>query len=187
MQKIWKAVRPALYCFLIMTLICGVIYTAAVTFAAQVFFKHKANGSIVSVSTTAGGQKKEVGSSLIGQKFTSPKYLIGRPMEVSYLSPAGKEQKNRVAERVDWWHRFNDDKETPVPSDLVTSSASGVDAYISPEAAEYQIRRIASERGMTEDYVRVLVKRFTAGRILGFWGESRVNVLMVNLALDGLI
>ncbi len=168
-----------------MTILCGIIYPGAITGIAQLIFPHQANGSIITV-TLNDGTKKEYGSELIAQEFTKPSYLIGRPMGVTNLSPAGKEQEELVKERIDWWHSFDPGNKADIPADLVTSSGSGYDPNISPVAAEYQVARIARERGIREDAVRAVIKKCTQGRFLGFWGEPAVNVLDVNLMLDGL-
>jgi K+-transporting ATPase ATPase C chain len=186
MRKFWMILRPALVCFAVMTLLCGVLYPGVVTGIAQLAFPEKANGSIVRV-TLADGSTREYGSALIAQTFTRPEYLVGRPAGVSNLSPTGKEQAALVQERVDWWHRFDPANQAEIPADLVTSSGSGVDPNVSPEAAEYQVARIASARGMSEDEVRAVIAAYTTGRLLGFLGEPAVNVLKVNLALDGLL
>ncbi len=181
-----KLLKPALICFGVMTLLCGVLYTMAVTGIAQLVFPNQANGSVITV-TLRDGTQKNYGSELIAQEFTKPEYLIGRPGGVSNLSPVSKEQKKLVQERTDWWHSFDPNNKADIPMDLVTASGSGVDPNISPAAAEYQVSRIATARNMTEDEVRNIIKACTSGRFLGFIGESAVNVLKVNLALDGLI
>lgn len=186
MSKTMKIFRPALLCFLVMTIICGVIYTAAVTGIAQLIFPNQANGSIITVILSDGTQK-EYGSALIAQEFTKPNYMIGRPMGTTNLSPVSNEQKTKVQERIDWLHSLDPDNTTDIPMDLVTASGSGVDPNITPEAAEYQVARIARERDMSEDDVRAIIKKYTSGRFLGFIGEPAVNVLKVNLALDGLL
>lgn len=186
MTKAMKLLRPAFLCFVVMTILCGVLYTAAVTGVAQLIFPKQANGSIITV-TLKDGTQKEYGSALIAQEFTKPEYLIGRPMGTTNLSPVGEEQQKLVRERIDWWHAFDPDNTADIPMDLVTVSGSGVDPNISPSAAEYQAARIARERDMTEDDVKAIIGKYTTGRFLGFWGEPAVNVLKVNLALDGLI
>jgi K+-transporting ATPase ATPase C chain len=127
------------------------------------------------------------GSELLAQEFTRPEYLIGRPIGVTNLSPVSEEQKKLVQERIDWWHAFDPNNAAVIPMDLVTASGSGVDPNISPEAAEYQVIRIAMARNMEEDEVRSIIQTYTSGRFLGFIGEPAVNVLKVNLALDGLL
>jgi len=186
MKRMMHTLRPAFMCFVVMTLLCGAVYTAAVTGAAQLLFPGQANGSVITV-TLKDGTKREYGSALIAQTFTKPEYLIGRPRGVSNLSPVGEEQAKLVQERVDWWHRLDPDNTADIPMDLVTASGSGVDPNISPEAAEYQVPRIAKTRNMEEDKVRAVIRAYTSGRFLGFIGEPAVNVLKVNLALDGLL
>lgn len=186
MGKIMKLLRAALLCFLIMTILCGIIYPGIVTGVAQAVFPDKANGSIITV-TLKDGRKKDFGSALIAQEFTKPEYLIGRPMGTTNLSPVGEKQEKLVQDRIDWWHSIDPDNKADIPMDLVTASGSGVDPNISPEGAEYQVRRIAKERNMSEDAVKAIIEKYTTGRFLGFWGEPAVNVLKVNLALDGLL
>jgi len=180
-----KLLKPALMCFGIMTILCGVLYTAAVTGTAQLIFPNQANGSIITV--TLKSTQKEYGSTLIAQKFTKPEYLIGRPSGTTNLSPVGEKQKALVQERIDWWHALDPDNRADIPMDLVTASGSGVDPNISPAAAEYQVGRIARARNMEEEDVRHIIRTHTCGRFLGFIGEPAVNVLKVNLALDGLL
>lgn len=186
MLRVCKIFRPALICFLIMTLICGVLYTAAVTGLAQLAFPNQANGSVISV-TLKDGTQKEYGSALIAQEFTKPEYLIGRPSGATNLSPVSDKQKQLVQQRIDWWHAFDPDNKAEIPMDLITASGSGVDPHISPAAAEYQVARIAKARSMDEQAVRDIIARYSNGRLLGILGEPSVNVLKVNLALDGLL
>ncbi len=181
-----KQLRPAALILVVMIVICGVIYTGVMTGFAQLAFGQKANGSTITV-TLKDGTKKDYGSALIAQKFTQPQYLIGRPMLVSNLSPTSSEQKKLVEERVTFFHKLDPTNQAAIPADLVTASGSGVDPHISPEAAEYQVTRIARERNIEETAVRAIVKKYTTGRFLGFIGEPAVNVLKVNLALDGLL
>jgi K+-transporting ATPase ATPase C chain len=186
MNQTLKILKPALICFILMTVLCGMIYPGVVTGIAQAAFPDQANGSMLTV-TSAGGAQKEYGSALIAQKFAKPEYLIGRPPGVTNLSPAGPEQETLVRERTDWWHSLDPGNTADIPADLVTASGSGVDPNISPEAAEYQAPRIARERGVSEEAVRSIIKECTSGRFLGFWGEPAVNVLRVNLMLDGFL
>ncbi len=186
MKKALKILRPVVVCFIVMTIICGVLYPAFVTGVAQLVFPKEANGSIITV-TMKDGTKKDFGSKLIEQEFTKPQYLIGRPMGVSNLSPVGKELKEIVEKRVDWWHSFDKTNKKDIPADLVMGSGSGFDPDITPKGAEYQVERIAKARNISDDAVRDIIKKYTTGRFIGFWGEPSVNVLMVNLALDGLI
>lgn len=169
-----------------MTILCGIVYTSVVTLVAQAIFPEQSNGSIVTV-TLKDGTKKDVGSELIAQEFTQSKYLIGRPMPTTNLSPVSSEQEKKVQERIDWWHKFDPDNHDEIPMDLVTASGSGVDPFISPEAAKYQMERIAKARGISEDKVRKVIHQYTTERFFGFIGEPGVNVLKVNLALDGLL
>ncbi|HWQ98100.1 MAG TPA: potassium-transporting ATPase subunit KdpC [Clostridia bacterium] len=186
MRKLFVILRPALVCFAVMTLLCGVLYPGVVTGIAQLAFPAQANGSVVRV-TLSDGTVREYGSALIAQTFSKPEYLIGRPSGVSNLSPTSKEQSALVQERINWWHSFDPENKAEIPADLVSGSGSGVDPNVSPEAAEYQVARIASMRGMSEDEVRAIIAANTTGRLLGFLGEPAVNVLKVNLTLDGLL
>lgn len=186
MNRMMSVLKPAFLCFAAMTILCGIIYPGIVTGIAQAVFPDRANGSMITV-TLKDGTKKDFGSALIVQEFTKPEYLIGRPAGTTNLSPASEEQQKLVGERIDWWHSMDPDNTADIPMDLVTASGSGVDPNISPAAAEYQVARIARERGMSEDAVRAIIKQHTTGRFLGFWGEPAVNVLKVNLTLDGLL
>lgn len=174
---------------LAMTLLCGVIYTLAVTGVAQLVFPSQANGSIIN----ADG--KEVGSELIGQNFTDPGYFWGRPSATaeepynalagsgSNKAVTGEEASERVQERIDALRAADPGNDAPVPVELVTASASGLDPHISPAAARYQAGRVARSRGLTEDAVLKLIADHTEGRFLGVFGEERINVLQLNLAL----
>ena len=186
MKKNLNVLRPALLCFIVMTVLCGVIYTGAVTGIAQLAFPRQANGSMISV-TLKDGTRIDYGSALMAQAFTKPAYLVGRPMGATNLSPVSEEQEKLVAARVDWWHNFDPENKMDIPMDLVTASGSGVDPNISPAAAEFQVSRIAKARMISEDEVKSVIKKFTSGKFLGFAGEPAVNVLKVNLALDGLL
>jgi potassium-transporting ATPase KdpC subunit len=180
---------PASALLLAMTLITGVAYPVIVTAVAQVAFPSQANGSMIVVN----GQT--VGSSLIGQAFNDPKYFWGRLSAAgkdgydasgsagSNLGPTSKDLIDRIAADVDRLQAANGGG--PVPVDLVTTSASGLDPDISPAAAEYQVARVAAARSMSDADVRAAVARHTEGRLLGFLGEPRVNVLLLNLDLDG--
>lgn len=186
MRKMMEVFRPAVLCFVVMTILCGIIYPGIVTGIAQGAFPEQANGSIITV-TLKDGSPKDFGSALIAQEFTKPAYLIGRPMGTTNLSPVGEKQEKLVLERIAWWHAMDPDNQADIPPDLVTASGSGVDPHITPQAADYQVSRIAKARNMEEDEVRRLIQTYTRGRLLGFWGEPAVNVLQVNLALDGLL
>lgn len=185
MNWLVKITRPAIISFAVMTLICGVIYTAFVTGIAQLIFSDKANGSIIAVQSS-DGSTKEYGSALIGQEFTKSEYLIGRPMGITNLSSTSKEQEVLIQKRIDWWYDFDPNQKADLPADLITASGSGCDPNISPEAAEYQVIRIARGRNMSQEEVENIIDKCTTRRFLGFWGEPSVNVLKVNLMLDGL-
>lgn len=200
-MKTLKTVLPkAIYILLVMTLICGIIYPLVVTGISQLFFKEKANGSIIEVNG------KKYGSELLGQQFTGDKYLWGRIMNIntttfqdekgnavmyaapSNLSPASDKYKRLVAERVERIKKSNPDMQVDkIPVDLVTCSGSGMDPHISVAAAQYQIKRIAKSRNMTNQDVQKIIDKYTTGRFAGIFGEKVVNVLKVNLALDGII
>ena len=187
-HRLW----PAFALLLVLTIITGVIYPVLVTAIAQVAFPKQANGSFI---VTADG--RTIGSSLIGQAFSDPKYFTGRPSAAgadgydgsasagSNLGPTNQALIDRITQQVDALRAANGD--APVPVDLVTTSASGLDPDISPAAADYQVGRVASARSMSESDVRAAVARHTEQPTLGFLGEPRVNVLLVNLDLDGLL
>jgi K+-transporting ATPase ATPase C chain len=182
---------PAVSILLAFTVITGIIYPVVVTGIAQVVFPKQANGSMIAVDG------KTVGSSLIGQSFDNPKYFSGRPSAAgasgydptvsggSNLSSTSKALIDAITARVDAQRKANDNG--PVPIELVTASASGLDPDISPAAAEYQVPRVAKARGMTEDAVRAVVARHTSQPFLGFIGAASVHVLELNLDLDGLL
>lgn len=183
--------RPALMMLLVFTAITGVVYPLLVTGIAQVVFPHQANGSLI----VRNG--RVVGSALIGQPFDEPKYFWSRPSGTSpfgynaaassgsNLSPTNPALVAAVQGRVDALRAADAGNTAPIPSDLVTASGSGLDPHISPAAALYQAPRVARERELPPDAVRELVSRHTEGRFLGLLGEPRVNVLVLNLALDG--
>jgi K+-transporting ATPase ATPase C chain len=186
-----RTLWPAFAILLAMTLITGVAYPAIVTAVAQVAFPSQANGSMIVVDG------KTIGSSLIGQAFSDPKYFWGRLSAAgkdgydasgsagSNLGPTSQALIDRISADVDKLRQANGGG--PVPVDLVTTSASGLDPDISPAAADYQVARVAAARSMSETDVRAAVARHTSGELLGFLGEPRVNVLLLNLDLDGLI
>ena len=185
-MRILKSMRAPVIGLAAMTLICGVVYTALVTGVGQALFGAKANGSLITV-TLKDGSTRTFGSELIAQEFIAPQYMIGRPIAVSNLGPSSAAQAKLVQARVDWWHAFDPTNTAPIPEDLVTASGSGVAPYISSSAAEYQVARIAAARGMSPDDVRAVIARHTKPRFVGVLGEPGVNVLLVNLDLDGLI
>jgi K+-transporting ATPase ATPase C chain len=181
-----KVFRPALISFLLLTLICGILYPGVITGIAGVFFPRQATGSIITVKLK-DGSVKEYGSALIAQQFTEAKYMIGRPSDHQNLSPVSEEYKKIVEVRIQWWRAFDPQNTQDIPADLIASSGSGVDPNITPAAAEFQVERIATARSITVEAVRAIIKKYTTGRFLGIWGEPVVNVLKVNLALDGLL
>ena len=184
--------RRALAMLIVTTLITGVAYPLLVTGISQAAFHDKASGSLIE------RDGKTAGSSLIGQSFADPKHFWGRPSATSpypYNSSAssGSNQGplnsalgDAVTGRIKALRDADPDNTVPVPVDLVTASASGLDPHISPAAAEYQVKRVAKARNVDPQKVRSLVEQFTEGRQLGFLGEPRVNVLGLNLALDTL-
>ena len=186
-----KDIKPAILLFIAFTIICGGIYPAVVTGIASVAFPKQANGSFI---TDKSG--KMIGSSLIGQPFSDPRYFWPRPSATadfgynpsasggSNLGPTNPDYLKSVGDRVKALHEAGISGN--VPANLVQSSASGLDPNISPEAAKIQIPRVARERGMSEEAVQKLVTAHTEERQLGFLGEPRVNVLGLNLALDGI-
>jgi potassium-transporting ATPase KdpC subunit len=184
--------RSVVLMFLVLTVITGVAYPLLVTVIAQIVFPYQANGSLI----VRDG--KLIGSELIGQSFDDPKYFWGRPSATSAfpddasassgsnLGPTNPAQFDAVRTRVEAIKKAQPDTTGPVPIDLVTASASGLDPHISPAAAEYQVARVAKTRGLSEEAVRHLLSQNTEGRTFGVLGEPRVNVLMLNLALDDL-
>lgn len=182
--------RPALVALTALTLITGFLYPLVITGIAQILFPRQANGSLILIDG------KPVGSSLIGQPFAAPKYFWGRPSATSpfpynaaassgsNLGPTNDALIKAVQARIDALKAVDPGNPLPIPVDLVTASASGLDPHISPAAAEYQVRRIARVRGLDETDVRRLVAQHMEGRQLGVLGEPRVNVLTLNLALD---
>lgn len=200
-MKTFKSVLPkAAMIFLIFTVVCGILYTGVITGIAQLIFPDQANGSLIEVDG------KKYGSELLGQQYTDDRHMWGRIMNIdvatytdadgkavmyaspSNLSPASEEYEALVAERVEKLRAANPDMdETAVPVDLVTCSGSGLDPHISPAAAEYQVARIANAQGIGEDEVRDIIDQCTKGRFLGIFGEETVNVLKVNLMLDGIL
>ena len=195
----FRQVRPAIVLVVALTLITGLLYPLAMTGVAQVLFPRQANGSLI----TKDG--KVIGSALIGQVFADDKYFHGRPSATnrpdpndssktvdapynaansmgSNLGPTNKALIDRVKEEAGKLGQEN--ASTPVPIDLVTTSGSGLDPHISPEAALFQVPRIAKARDVPEDRIRQLVNEHVEGRMLGLLGEPRVNVLALNMAMD---
>lgn len=184
-------IRPALVLFGALTFACGALYPAAVTGIGRLAFPHQAGGSLVEVDG------RTVGSTLIGQPFSLPGYFWGRPSATapmagnaaasggSNLGPTNPALLDAVKARVEALRRADPGNHAPVPVDLVTASASGLDPEISIAAAEYQAARIAAARKLPEPQVRALIAAHSRQPALGFLGEPRVNVLALNLALDG--
>lgn len=201
MMKSTKSLAlKALVFLLFLTLLCGVIYPLVVTGISQLFFPKQANGSLIEVNG------KKYGSELLAQQFTGNQYMWGRVMKLdvstfkdkngktlmyavpSNLTPASDDYDKLIAERVEKIKAANPEKgDTPIPVDLVTCSGSGLDPHISPAAAQYQIERIAKTRGITADKVNEIMLHYTNKKLLGVLGEETVNVLEVNLALDGIL
>ncbi len=191
-MNIRKTLVRSLLMLLVLTLLCGVLYTLAVTGVAQLFFPRQANGSIIQKNGTA------VGSSLIGQNFTDPGYFWGRPSATadypynvlasagSNLSVTSGDEAAAVQARIAYLRDADPGNEAAVPVDLVTASASGMDPDISVAGALYQAGRVARARGLAADSLAKLVAEHTQGRFLGIFGEERVNVLELNIALDAL-
>lgn len=185
-----RLIRQALTLLLLMTAVTGVFYPLVVTGMAQALFPSQANGSLIEKDG------KPVGSVLIGQSFTDPKYFWGRPSATtprpnngaastgSNLGPTNPALTDVVKQRIDALHAADPDNRAPVPVDLVTASGSGLDPEISPAAAAYQVSRVARVRGLSESQVQAMVAMATTGRQFGVLGESRVNVLKLNMALD---
>jgi K+-transporting ATPase ATPase C chain len=183
-------IAPAFRVTLLFTILTGIIYPGVVTGLCQILFRDKANGSLVSVN----GQV--VGSSLIGQNFAKPEYFQPRPSAAgndgydptasggSNYGPTNQKLIDRVKASVDKFRKENPDYSGPIPADLVTASASGLDPHLSPASAYAEAPRIAKARGVDVEAIRELVASNTESRQLGFLGEPRVGVLALNLALD---
>ena len=185
-------IRPVLASFLILSLLTGAVYPLAVAALARTFFPSTSGGSLI----VRDG--KVIGSELIGQPFRDPRYFWGRPSATdthpynaafskgSNLGPSNPALAEAVRTRALALRGSEGGSTLPVPADLVTASASGLDPHVSPRGAEFQVSRVAAARGLPEARVRELVHACTEGRSLGFLGEPRVNVLLLNLRLDSL-
>ncbi len=192
MEDIITMIRNAFMLLILLMILTGVIYPLAVTGLSQTIFPYQANGSII----TKNG--KPVGSALIGQQFTDPKYFWGRPSATSAypynasassgsnLGPNNLDLIKAVRSRIQALHAADPGNTAKIPVDLVTASGSGLDPHISPAAAEYQVHRVALARDVSESKLRALVAANTKEREFGILGEPRVNVLKLNLALDEL-
>jgi K+-transporting ATPase ATPase C chain len=186
----WQQLLPALRITLVMTVLTGLIYPLAVTGLCQGLFHDKANGSLITVNDQV------VGSALIGQNFSRSQYFQPRPSAAgndgydptasggSNLGPTNQKLIDRVKAAVEKFRQENPTFKGPLPADLVTTSGSGLDPHISPASASAQVQRVAKARGISPDQLQSIVDEHTEGRDLGFLGEPRVNVLLLNLALD---
>ena len=181
--------RPAFFMLLIFTIITGMIYPLVLTGIAQVAFPRQANGSLLVIDG------KTYGSELIGQQFDDPKYFWGRPSAAGYnaaassgsnYGPLNPALMDIVQARIEDLKTADPDNTLPIPVDLVTASASGLDPHISVAAALYQVHRVATARGIDEAQIKSLLEKYTEDRQFGILGEPRVNVLLLNLALDGI-
>lgn len=200
MKEIKQITKKALSMLIVFTVLCGIAYTGVITGAAQLIFPHQSNGSIIEVNGV------RYGSELLGQQYNDERHMWGRIMNLdvstyqdengeplmyatpSNLSPASEEYQQLVAQRVDMIRQANPDmKETAIPVDLVTCSGSGLDPHISKAAANYQVARIAKENQMSEQEVQEIIDKCTQGKFLGVFGQETVNVLKVNLMLDGIL
>lgn len=200
MKHIKQAAFKSIAFLALFTLICGVFYTGVITVFAQAAFSDKANGSIISIDG------KKYGSYLLAQQFNDQKHMWGRIMIIdtetfkdsegrplmyakpSNLSPASEEFQSIVAQRVEMIKKSHPQmSESKIPVELVTVSASGLDPHISLLAAQYQVKRLSQSTGITEADINAIIDKCTSGKFLGIFGEKTVNVLKVNLMLDGIL
>jgi len=186
----WEQILPGLRIKIFFTVLLGVIYPLAMTGISQAVFPHQANGSLIKVGD------KVIGSEIIAQNFTRPEYFHPRPSVAgnngfdgtssggSNFGPTNKKLIDRVTASIEQFRKENPDFHGPIPADLVTTSASGLDPHLSPDSTAAQVPRVARARGLSADQVNQLVNQFSEGPDLGVLGEPRVNVLKLNLALD---
>jgi|SRR5437879_5208563 len=185
----WNQLLPSVRMTLVLSVLTGLVYPALVTGIAKTIFPRQANGSLIQVNG------KVIGSELIGQKFSKPEYFQGRPSSAgdgydaassggSNLGPTNQKLIDRIKADADKFHIENPDFTGPIPADLLTTSASGLDPDLSPASADAQIARVARTRRVSPDEIRRLVETHIETRQLGFLGEPRVNVLKLNMALD---
>jgi K+-transporting ATPase ATPase C chain len=186
----WEQILPGLRIKIFLTIVLGVVYPLMMTGISQVIFPHKANGSLIKVGD------KVIGSEIIGQNFTKPEYFQPRPSAAgtngydatssagSQYGPTNKKLIDRVSASVEQFRKDNPEYHGPIPADLVTASASGLDPHISPDSALAQAPRVAKARGISTEQAHQLIAQFTEGPDLGVLGEPRVNVLKLNLAID---
>jgi K+-transporting ATPase ATPase C chain len=186
----WQQLLPGLRMTVVMTVLTGLVYPLAVTGLCQVLFRDKANGSLISVND------RVIGSSLIGQNFAKPQYFQPRPSAAgndgydatastgSNLGPTTQKLIDRVKASAEKFRKENPEFVGALPADLVTASGSGLDPHISPASAVAQSDRVRRARNITTDQLKTLIDAHTEGRDLGFMGEPRVNVLLLNLDLD---
>jgi len=191
-MTMWQPIRTAVLLFAVMTLLTGIVYPFAVTGLAQVLFARQANGSLVKIT------EEKTASELVGQPFSEPRYFWGRPsatMPVAYngasstgsnLGPSNPALKEAVQARIAALRSADPANKLPVPVDLVTSSASGLDPHISPAAALYQVSRVSKARGIDERKAEELVRMHIRDRQFGIFGEPTVHVLRLNMALDAM-
>jgi len=188
-----KTIRPTIVFLILLTFLFGIVYPALCTGIIQNFFPHQSEGSLIEKNS------KALGSELIGQNFSDPKYFWSRlsatspyPYNASSstgsnFSTANPDLLKAVKDRIKALKDADPENKALIPIDLVTSSGSGLDPHISPEAADYQVKRVARIRGISEKNIKGLVAKYTEGRQFGIFGEPTVNVLQLNLALDGKI
>jgi potassium-transporting ATPase KdpC subunit len=186
----WEQILPGLRIKIFFTIALGVVYPLAMTGLSQLIFPHQANGSLIKVGD------KVIGSEIIAQNFTKPEYFHprlsvagsngydGTASGGTNYGPTNKKLIDRVTASVEQFRKENPDYHGPIPSDLVTTSASGLDPHLSPDSAAAQVPRVSKARGIPADQVNQVVNQFTEGPDLGILGEPRVNVLKLNLALD---